>query len=290
MAALPRVDGSDDAATLGDGVADLVARVQAAWTGPAGPKLRLLPERIDLAQVRELAPDDPRALLGINEDALVPFGLDPTAEPHLFAFGESGSGKSALLRSFAHEVMRVYPPDKVRFFVVDYRRALLDEIPEDNLMLYMTSHETAASGLADVAAFVKTRLPGPDVTAEQLRSRSWWTGAEGFVLVDDYDLVVTSQGNPLLPVVPLLAQAKDLGLHLVVARHAGGAGRAMYDPVLQRLNDLGTTAILLSGNPEEGQLVRRVKPKPLPPGRAQIVSRDRGVFTGQLAWHPPKHE
>jgi S-DNA-T family DNA segregation ATPase FtsK/SpoIIIE len=40
------------------------------------------------------------------------------------------------------------------------------------------------------------------VTPAQLRERSWWKGAEGFILVDDYDLVATSQGNPLEPLLP----------------------------------------------------------------------------------------
>ena len=35
-------------------------------------------------------------------------------------------------------------------------------------------------------------------TPAQLRARSWWKGPDVFVLVDDYDLVATSAGNPLL--------------------------------------------------------------------------------------------
>lgn len=291
MAALPRVDGSDDATTLADGVADLVGRVLAARTGPDGPKLRMLPERIDLDQVRALAaPDDRRILLGIDEDSLTPFGIDPTAEPHLLLFGESGSGRSSMLRAFVQEVARLYqPPRQALFFVIDYRRALLDEVPPDLQMSYMTSHDMAVGGMAQLAGLFESRIPGPDVTAEQLRNRSWWAGADGFIIVDDYDLVVTSQGNPLEKLVPLLAQASDLGLHLVITRHSGGASRAMYDKVLQRLTDLGTTGILLSGNPNEGPLLGRVKPQPAPPGRAQVVSRDRGLFTAQLAWVPPRN-
>ncbi|MCL2091330.1 MAG: type VII secretion protein EccCa [Micrococcales bacterium] len=292
MAALPRVDGSDDAATLADGVADLVDQVRAAAAGPEGPKLRMLPERIDLDQVRALAPpDDRRILLGIDEDSLAPFGIDPVAEPHLLLFGESGSGRSSMLRAFVREVQRVYqPPRQALFFVVDYRRALLDEIPPEHQLAYFTSHEMTVGGMAELAGLFNSRIPGPDVTAEQLRNRSWWKGADGFVIVDDYDLVVTSQGNPLEKLVPLLAQASDLGLHLVITRHSGGASRAMYDKVLQRLTDLGTTGILLSGSPNEGPILGRVKPVQSVPGRAQVVSRDRGLFTGQLAWVPPRHE
>ena len=55
LAALPRIDGEPAADTLGDGVENLIKRVSSAWTGPAGPKLRLLPDRIDLDRIRELA-------------------------------------------------------------------------------------------------------------------------------------------------------------------------------------------------------------------------------------------
>jgi S-DNA-T family DNA segregation ATPase FtsK/SpoIIIE len=132
-------------------------------------------------------------------------------------------------------------------------------------------------------------VPGPDVTAEQLRTRTWWTGAEGFVLVDDYDLVATSGGNPLAPLAPLLPQAADLGLHVILARRAGGASRGSYsDPIIVGMTDTGATGMLLSGNPEEGALIGKVKPVPAPPGRVQVVSRDRGLFAAQIAFAPPK--
>ncbi len=103
------------------------------------------------------------------------------------------------------------------------------------------------------------------------------------MLVDDYDLVSTSRGNPLRALVPYLAQASDLGLHVVVARRTGGASRAMYDPVLQTFHDLGMTGILLSGDSNEGQLIGKVKPKKAAPGRSQIVTRDQGLFVAQLS-------
>ena len=54
LAALPRIDGNPDTNTLGDGVDDLVKRVSAAWRGPQGPKLRLLPARIELSSLVSL--------------------------------------------------------------------------------------------------------------------------------------------------------------------------------------------------------------------------------------------
>lgn len=43
------------------------------------------------------------------------------------------------------------------------------------------------------------------------------------------------------------------------------------------------SGILLSGDPNEGQLIGRVKPVRAVPGRAQIVTRDEGLFVAQLA-------
>ncbi|MHA3704965.1 type VII secretion protein EccCa [Jatrophihabitans sp. YIM 134969] len=287
LAGLPRIDADQDAGTLGSGVDDLISRISTAWKGPNPPKLRLLPDRIDLDTVRAQAgADDRRVLLGIDEATLGPVGQDMAADPHLYLFGDSGSGKSALLRGAAHEIMRLNTPKQAQIFAVDYRRALLGEIPEEYLAGYLTTHDQATEELGGLAQYLRGRLPGPDVTAEQLRNRSWWSGAEVYVLVDDYDLVATSMGNPVTALQPLLAQAGDVGLHLVLTRRSGGASRALFDPVIQALRDLAAPGILLSGSPDEGQLIGNVKPSLAVPGRGQLISRAHGLQVVQLAWCP----
>lgn len=288
LTALPRVDADPSPGTLGAGVGHLIDAVNAAWQGPAGPKLRLLPEQITLDQVRtDPRGDARRLLLGVDEANLAPVGVDFSEESHLYAFGDGGSGKSALLRGVASEIRRLHTPQQAQIFAVDFRRSLLGEIPDDYLAGYFTTQDQAAGELAGLAEYLRTRLPGPDVTPEQLRARSWWSGAEVYVIVDDYDLVATTTGNPLAPLVPLLAQAGDVGLHLVLARRSGGAGRALYEPVIQALRDLAAPGIVLSGSPDEGALVGNAKPTPGVPGRAQLVTRDEGRQVVQLAWTPP---
>lgn len=285
LGALPRIDGVQEAADLGDGVDDLVAKVREAWTGPAGPKLRLLPERIDLAEVREQAgPPADRFVIGIDEKDLAPVTLDPVHEPHLLVLGDSGSGKSGVLRTLAQEIMRTRTPAQAQILLVDYRRALLGEVPEDYLINYVTSAAQATPALREIATYLEGRIPGPDVTPEQLRERSWWSGAELFVLVDDYDLVATQQSSPVAALQPLLAQARDVGLHVAVARRSGGASRALYEPVIQSLRDLAMPGLMLSGNPDEGPLLGNQRPALAPPGRGRLVTRDRGVEVVQLAW------
>ena len=294
LGALPRIDATPTGHDLGDGVDDLVRRVGAAWQGPAGPKLRLLPGRIDLDDVRRMAGADSGAapvggplLLGVDERELAPLVLDVDAEPHLLVLGDGQSGKSALLRSYVQEVARTRSAAEAQVVAVDYRRSLLGEVPEGHLLQYLTSAQQATPALRDLAAYLEQRIPGPDVTPEQLRNRSWWQGAEVFVVVDDYDLVATQQSSPLAPLQPLLAQARDVGLHVVVARRSGCSGCALYEPVIQTLRDLAMPGLLLSGSPDEGPLLGTLRPTPLPPGRGRLVTRDRGVETVQVAWSEP---
>jgi S-DNA-T family DNA segregation ATPase FtsK/SpoIIIE len=103
LAALPRIDGDADAGSLADGVDQLVARVCGAWRGPTGPKLRLLPARLDvsvlLGRATEPLLSGRGLLLGVDEKELAPVGLDPDHEPHWLVFGDGRSGKSAALRA-----------------------------------------------------------------------------------------------------------------------------------------------------------------------------------------------
>ncbi|MEO6511542.1 MAG: type VII secretion protein EccCb, partial [Nocardioides sp.] len=288
LAALPRIDGDPGTDTLGDGVDALIKRAAAAWKGPQGPKLRLLPDRVDLAALVAAVPsDDKRVLLGINEKELAPVGLDPESQPHLLIYGDGQSGKSATLRAYLREVVRTRSPQEAQIVVVDYRRSLLGELPEDYQLNYLTSGTQATPTIKDLAAYLESRIPGPDVTPDQLRTRSWWKGAEVYVVIDDYDLVSTQQSSPIAPLQPLMAQSRDVGLHVVVARRSGGAGRASYEAVLQSMRELAMPGLMLSGSPDEGVLIANIKPQSLPPGRGRLWTRERGVELVQVGWTDP---
>ncbi|HWU22661.1 MAG TPA: type VII secretion protein EccCb, partial [Nocardioides sp.] len=278
LAALPQLDG---------GLDGLVAQIAAAWTGPPGPKLRLLPSRIGLDEIRDPAAPDRELLVGIDEAALAPVALDLDREPHLVVLGDRGSGRTTLLRTVCRELVRSRNPEEARLLLVDPRRSLLGEVPAEQLIGHLTAGPAAEQAVTELAAYLTQRLPGPDVDATQLRSRSWWTGAEVFVLVDDYDLVADGTTSPLAALQPLLAQASDVGLHLVLARRAGGASRALYEPVLRTLLDLGQPGLLLSGDAGEGPLLGGVRPTPAPPGRARLITRDGPPTVVQLGWTDP---
>jgi S-DNA-T family DNA segregation ATPase FtsK/SpoIIIE len=271
---------------------ELYAGIAAAWTGPRAPVVRMLPDLLPYEAL--LGPDRVplgsglRLPIGIGEADLCPVLVDFGTEPNLLVFGDRECGKSTLLRSLAESVTRRHNPEQARIVMIDYRRGLLGAVTSEHMIGYAADAEAAGPLLDSVAGYMDKRRPGPEVTADQLRSRSWWTGPECFVLVDDYDLVTAGAGNPLATLLPYLAQANDVGLHLVVTRRAGGAGRAMFDPVLQRLRELGTPGLLMSGDRDEGPLVGSVRPGPQPPGRGWLVTRRDGPRLVQLAHLPTR--
>jgi S-DNA-T family DNA segregation ATPase FtsK/SpoIIIE len=63
---------------------------------------------------------------------------------------------------------------------------------------------------------------------------------------------------------------------VIVCRRTGGASRALFEPVIQRIRELGGSGLVLSGSREEGVLLGAARPMPLPPGRGVLVRR-RGV-------------
>lgn len=294
MIGLPRADAEQDPTTVSEGVAYTIKKIREHLVAGEGPKLRLLPEQITIDKVLEQLPEQqilPRGggdmILGVEESRLGPLMFNTRSESHLYLFGDSKTGKTTFLRSIIKEITRLYTPGEAKIVALDMRRSLMGEIPKDYTLRYMTNHQAAMKDMRELAQFLRERLPGPNVTAEQIRERSWWTGPELWVLVDDYDLANTTSGNPLAELVDLLPQAGDIGLHLIITRRMGGAARASFEKVLQMMGDLAVTGILLSGNPSEGAIINGVKPKRAIPGRAQVIHRDLGVVAAQMAWTPP---
>ncbi|WP_436501610.1 type VII secretion protein EccCa [Actinokineospora sp. HUAS TT18] len=290
LIALPRIDGKDTAADLAAGTAELVAAVSTGWQGPPAPSVRLLPGLLPYAELPEsderTGPDAGFAV-GIHERDLTPMRLDFAADPHFFLLADTQSGKTAFLRVLAKRIMAGYQPGEAKIMLVDHRRGLLGEIAPEYLLGYGTNDSHSSGLLAEVAEALTNRLPGPDVTADQLRTRSWWRGPEIFVLVDDYDMVATHGTHPLMPLLPLIAQGQDIGLHVVLARRSGGAGRGLFEPVLARLREVGTPGLMMSGDRDEGPLLGGMRAQVLPPGRGWLVDRRGHKGLVQLAWLPP---
>jgi S-DNA-T family DNA segregation ATPase FtsK/SpoIIIE len=282
ITALPRIDGDISADSLSDGVGKLVRATAESWHGPSAPQVRMLPNILPIGQLPVAAQTGTRVPIGIDEDSLSPVYLDFAHDPHFLVFGDTECGKSNLLRLITKSIAERYEPDQARMIFIDYSRALLDAAELEHRIGYAASSTAASTLVKDIQAAMTKRLPPSDLTPDQLRSRSWWTGPELFLIVDDYDMVATSD-NPLRGIAELLPQARDIGLHVIVSRAFGGAGRAMYDPVIQRIKEMGSPGLVMSGNKDEGVLLGNVKAHKLPAGRGYFVDRRSGTRLIQTA-------
>jgi ESX secretion system protein EccC len=285
LAALPRLDGSGRTEDATVATKDAVAEIDAFWTGPRAPGVRLLPHSLPLAQLPP-PEGDLRVCLGWDEQRLQPVWHDFERLPHLMVFGDGETGKTNVLRLVAKAITSHYQPAQARILLGDPGRELHRLVPEEYRVGYAVDAGALGSLSASAAVSMNQRLPGPEITPERLEQRDWWQGPRLFLLIDDYDLFAAggSAGGPIRPLTDLLGQSVHIGLHLVIARSSSGAVRAMMDPLLRRMWELGSPGIVLSYPREEGKFLGEAKPRTLPPGRAQLVTR-RGVTviqTGQV--------
>ncbi|MER5661440.1 type VII secretion protein EccCa [Streptomyces mirabilis] len=287
MGAVPRIDGLTSDTDLADATAALATEVSRHWQAPGAPEVRLLPREFP---ARQLPPGDHSPQRGVafalDEDNLEPVFVDFEQDPFFLVFGESESGKSNLLRLLIKQLTERYSGDDCKLFVVDNRRSLLDVTPSTHLAEYIPMSNAMDHHMSALAELMQRRSPTADVTAQQLRERSWWRGPTVYVVVDDYDLVSTSSGNPLGGLTELLPFARDVGVRFIIARSTAGASRASYEPFIQRMKELGAQGVVLAGDPGEGDVLGGVRPRAMPAGRGVFVSRRRGkplVQTGLMS-------
>lgn len=281
--ALPRVDGRPDRTELQDVLRSLAESAAGSWGRSGVPAVRLLPAVVHYSDLPgpdlDLSPGIP---LGLAEGDLQPLYLDLLeADSHLLIFGDRGSGKTTALRLVAQGYMDRCTDEQIVFAVIDTRRSLHDFVPEAYLGAYADSPTSAGALAAGVAKELETRvthLSGP------LHNQTVSPPPHIFLLIDDLELLTDTPGRPLEPIQSYLPYARELRLHVVAARQAGGAGRAIFGPFLQTLREGGAAGLAMSGARSEGALWPDVFLTPQPPGRGVLVRvRDNLAKTIQVA-------
>lgn len=253
--------------------------------GEVAPPIALLPAEVaydDIVQRADEAGCGREIMLGLEERRLRPVSVD--LEHHLLVLGDNGCGKTAALRILCHEIVRA---GNAQLFLIDFRRGLLGVVEPDHLGGYAMSPQALGALMPGLLGLLQARMPSLNASQAQLRERSWWSGPEIYVVVDDYDLVAGVAANPLHDLLEYLPHATDLGLHMIVARRSGGAARALFEPLLAALRDGGCLGLLMSTRPDEGTLLGTSRPRPLPPGRGVMVTRSGVELLVQVAWCPP---
>jgi S-DNA-T family DNA segregation ATPase FtsK/SpoIIIE len=269
-------DRTAQGAGLGEVVESLAVSLRRHWTGPPASAVRELPERVWRDELA--APSGAGIVLGLAELTLAPVEIDfIRSDQHLLALGDPGSGRTCLLRSVAESLAERFTPEQAELIVVDFRRGL-DDLRDLRLPLQVASRPPQAGQLVGaLQEAVKRRLLALDESGADPASRVV------YVLIDDYELVAGTPMNPLAGLGEIIAAGPDAGVHVVLARSATGMARAVIDPVLSRLLESGAPALLFSGDPYEGSLVRGERAQPLPAGRARLVRRGLRTQLVQLA-------
>ena len=249
------------------------------------PPVPVLPEVVDIDELPQVAGGPALIRFGLGEHELSPVAMDFTRHFHLLIVGDGECGKTSVLRALCRQLAEAGSSDQTKLFVVDYRRTLLGTVPSDYLSAYAFSNYALAEQLPELIELLESRIPTSGVTADQLRDGSWWSGPHYFVIVDDYDLVADT-GDSLRPLLRLIPYARDIGLHLVIARRCSGVSRAMFEPLLSQIRDSGCPVLLMNGSPEEGSVIRGRRAASQPAGRGLLVDGDDAQVV-QVGWCPP---
>lgn len=259
--ALPLLEEVDDGDT-GEALEQLARESAARWGGQGAAPIRLLPEVLDPADLPD-AIDEPDAVpLGLRQDTMQPVALDlATRDPHLLVLGDSRCGKTTVLRGIVQGAIDRHSPEELVVALMDARGDLASEIPD----AYLGGH--ASSGR-------QARLLAESIAVElEKRQSDRDAGPRILVVADDFDILAAGGTEPLRPLLPYLASARDLRLNVVVSRPVAGASRAMFDLALQGVRDTGGTALIMSGDRSEGALLPKLYAEPMIAGRGRLARR-----------------
>jgi S-DNA-T family DNA segregation ATPase FtsK/SpoIIIE len=286
QAALPSLELT---AALGSAEAEL-RRVAKLVTDQQGtrraPRISPLPEKVRPRDIPALMSvsggedsevgDDSGFLLGVQEFRTSPVHLDLLAPgAHLLVYGDGQSGRTTALRR-ATEQLLAGGADRVSVHIVDVARGLLDLAERPGVEAYAFTVDQAAQLAENLTKQLAERKPPSDLSFERLRAGDWWSGPQHVLVIDDYDLLLSPAGSPLTPLLESIGQARDIGLHVLLARRASGSQRTAFEPFGQRLREIGATGLVLSGPTNEGPLVADVAARQQPPGRGFLVrARER---------------
>lgn len=293
LVARPALGSTPDNVFECDSVVAAVSRL----TSAQAPPVRRLPARFGVEQVRELASRDTRQGVGaggiawaISELDLAPVYLNFAENSHLMVTGRRECGRTTTLATIMSEIGRLYAPGassapppapgrpSAQVWLVDPRRQLLTALGSDYVERFAYNLDGVVAMMGELAAALAGREPPPGLSAEELLSRSWWSGPEIFLIVDDIQQLPPGFDSPLHKAVPFVNRAADVGLHVIVTRTFGGWSSAGSDPMLRALHQANAPLLVMDADPDEGFIRGKMKGGPLPRGRGLLMAEDTGVF------------
>ena len=277
--ALPSLEISESE-DIGEALERLAQQVSESWSGPAAAPIRLLPEHLPPESLPDAA-EESSVPLGLRQDTMdtALWDLDD-GDQHLLVLGDAKCGKSTTLRTIARGLIERYTPEELAIAVVDPRGHVPGVIPD----AYLAAHASSLRQAAGLASSIASELEARPSRSPEEKLRS----PQVVLLIDDHDIISAGGSEPLAPLVPYLPAARDLGFHVVATRPVAGATRALYGPLLQSIRDTGGAILLMSGDRSEGQILPRITPEHMPPGRGRYIRRGEQPYIVQVA-DTPRH-
>lgn len=289
--ALPTTGEDDDEQTRM--LDETILQLAKEQDSSAAPPIRLLPDYVCiddfLIEAAFSAANSPpsiiRACLGIEDMTLRPITLELSADtPHALVVGGPDSGRTGILQTTLLVLAGTPGYDSCRVALVDFRRTSrpLRRLPF--MLAYADSEERLVEAIEQLRAELReraTRLRDAlesdnDELAEQ-------NMAPLLLVIDDYDQVLALTKNPLNDLKEFWSQARDLGLHILIAGSSGDLGRT--DPFLSQLR-AGRLGIVLGSDPNDSPILG-VRMSDMPPGRGTLVRRNARYLV-QFAHVPPE--
>jgi S-DNA-T family DNA segregation ATPase FtsK/SpoIIIE len=270
--ALPLMEEVDDA-DIGEALERLARENAAQWGGPGAAPIRLLPEDLAPAELPDALEEPDEIPVGLRQDTMAPLTIDLAhRDPHLLVLGDARCGKTTVLRGIVQGAIDRHSAEELVVGLMDSRGELAADIPDD----YLGGHATSGRQARLLAESIATEL-------EKRAADRSASGPRILVIADDFDILSAGGAEPLRPLLPYLASARDLRLDVVVSRPVAGASRAMFDVALQGVRDTGGTALIMSGERAEGQLLPKVYAEPMVAGRGRLVRRGERPTLVQIA-------
>ncbi|MFH8251279.1 type VII secretion protein EccCa [Microbacterium sp. B2969] len=274
--ALPLLEEVDDA-DIGESLERIARESAAQWGGPGAAPIRLLPEDLAPLELPDALDEPDEIPVGLRQDTMAPVLVDlANRDPHLLVLGDPRCGKTTVLRGVVQGAIDRHSPEDLVIGLMDARGELAAEIPDD----YLGGHATSGRQARLLAESIATEL-------EKRAADRSVGGPRILVIADDFDILAAGGAEPLRPLLPYLASARDLRLNLVVSRPVAGASRAMFDVALQGVRDTGGTALIMSGDRAEGQLLPKLYAEPMVAGRGRLARRGERPALVQVAHFEP---
>jgi|GEM_PF-3415838 len=256
--------------------------------------LRGDPRSYDVLQKWRTSPEKFTIPLGYTLGHKI-LNLDFDADgPHGLLIGQTGSGKSELLRSIIAGLAITYSPQQVNFVLVDYKGGLALEafrnLPHTVAFLTnMVEQGQTARFLTLLRAEITERQRAKKAAEEQHQGDGehgeYYTPPKLFVVIDEFAELVSSKNsddplfNNLLSIVRL---GRELGIHLLFAAQRPDAsiigrlrGYVQYRICLRTNTPEDSNEVL--GRPDAAQLPLAV------PGRGYLLHGDNQLTQFQSA-------